>query len=394
MKSREMMSSQAEGQFTWLKTGRDALDRMLAAIANARESVRLEVYFFDASPATEPCRQALIEARRRGVRVQVLVDAGGSLTLPESYWEGLRACGGEFRWFNPMSLHRWSIRDHRKLLVCDRTAGFIGSFNIAVEHHGDGVTGGWRELGLEVRGPMAQELAAAFDDMFAQADFMQRLFSRRRKPVGAVGGPKAQLLLGGPGRNNPIKRALRDDLKQARQVRIMSPYFLPPWEIRRELARLARRDGRVQLILPGKSDVPLARLAAQSFYRRLLRAGVEIHEYEPQILHAKMFLIDNIVYAGSANLDRRSLGINYELMARLADAGLAREAGEIFDGDLAHCRRIDQASWLKSRTFWDRFQAKLARFILGWADPFVAQQQWRRAGLTGRRRAYLARATK
>jgi cardiolipin synthase A/B len=388
------MSLQTKGPFTWLRSGREALERMLAAMGEARESVRLEVYYFAAGPATEPCRRALIEACRRGVRVQVLVDAGGPLTLPESFWDGLRDAGGEFRWFNPMSLHRWSIRDHRKILVCDGEVGFIGGFNMAAEYHGDGVKEGWRELGLEARGPMAGELAAAFDDMFGQADLRQRRFSRRRKPVGATGEPKARLLLGGPGRNNPIKRALLADLKGAQSVRIMTPYFFPPWGIRRELRRVAGRGGRVQLILPGKTDVLLARLATRSYYRRLLEAGVEIYEYQPQILHAKMFLIDGVVYAGSANLNKRSLGINYELMLRLAEGRVAREAGQIFEGDLAHCRRMEAAGWRKSRTFWDRLQARLARFILGWADPFVGERQWRRAGLRGRRRAHLAKATK
>lgn len=369
---------------------------MLAAIAEARESVRMEVYIFNSGPATEPVRKALIAACRRGVRVQVLVDALGSMTVPDSLWKGLRESGGEFRWFNPLSLHRLSIRDHRKILVCDGTVGIIGSFNMAAVYLGDGVKEGWRELGIEAHGPVAQELAEAFDDMFAQADWKQRRFSKRPKPVGTMGDSTARLLLGGPGRINPIRRALLNDLKQARRVRIVSPYFYPPWAVWRALLRVARQGGQVQLMLPGKTDVRLAQLAGRSYYRRLMRAGGEIYEYQPQILHAKMFLIDKLVYAGSANLDKRSLGINYELMLRLADPALAREAGEIFEGDLAHCARIDPAAWRKSRNFWDRVKSKFARFILIWADSFIAEYQWRRAGLKlkGRRRAYLAKATK
>src|SRR5208282_4323708 len=101
------------------------------------------------------------------------------------------------------------------------------------------------------------------------------------------------------------------------------------------------------------SDMPLSRLAGQSFYRRLLAAGVEIYEYQPQILHAKMFLLDDVVYAGSANLDPRALDINYELMLRLSHPVLARRAAEIFECDLAHCRRIDLETWRKARTLMD-----------------------------------------
>src|SRR6185436_1809917 len=97
-------------------------------------------------------------------------------------------------------------------------------------------------------------------------------------------------------------RTLQKDLINARDVQITQAYFLPTWRIRHELMRAARRGGRVKLILAGKSDVPLLQLAARSLYQRLLRAGVEIYEYQPQILHTKLIIVDQIVYVGSANL--------------------------------------------------------------------------------------------
>ena len=300
------------------------------------------------------------------------------MALPDSFWNTLRERGGECRWFNPLSLFHLSIRDHRKVLVCDGQVGFIGSFNMAAVHQGDGVKEGWRELGLEAHGPVAEELAVSFDEMFARAEWRHRRFSKRRKTVGTMGEDRARLLLGGPSRVNPIRRALLADLRTARDVRLMTPYFYPPWAVWRALLRVARQGGRVQVMLPGKTDVRLAQLAGRSYYRRLMRAGGEIYEYQPQILHAKMFLIDGIVYGGSANLDKRSLGINYELMLRLSDPRLAREAHEIFEGDLARCRRIDPVHWGKSRSFWSRLQTQFARLVLVWADSAVAEYQWRR----------------
>jgi cardiolipin synthase len=363
------------------------LSRMLAAIADARQSIRLEMYIVQSGAMAEEFREALIQACRRGARVQVLVDALGSMVLPESFWAPLRAAGGEFRWFNPLSLTFFSIRDHRKLLVCDERLAFVGGVNIGSEYQGDGVTTGWRDLGLAVRGPLAGELSAAFDEMFEHADFRHPPFSRLRKSPRqkTVAAPAAQLLLGGPSRNNPIKLTLRHDLRKARSVRIICAYFLPTWRIRSELAQAARRGARVQLILPGKSDLPFSRLAGQSFYRRLLLAGVEIHEYQPQILHAKMFLIDDVVYAGSANLDPRALSINYELMVRLSHPGLARRGAEIFERDLTHCRRIDLESWRLARTLMDRFKARMAYLILARLDPMVAGWQWRWTGAEAQR---------
>lgn len=373
------MNSRRAAEYKWLHTGEEALEEMLDAIGNAVQSVRLEMYIFHTGPTADQFRQALVNACQRGLRVRVLVDALGSAYLPESFWQTLRDSGGEFRWFNPLSLHRIFIRDHRKMLVCDDELAFVGGFNIATEYRGDGVTAGWRDLGLRVQGPLAQELSAAFDDMFSCADFKHKPFTRLRKSfrLKIVSAPEAKLLLGGPGRNNPLKRALRGDLKEAREVLIISPYFVPTWKIRRTLMRLARDGAKVQLLLPAKCDLPVMRMAAQSFYRRFLAAGVEIHEYQPQILHAKLFVIDQIVYAGSANLDGRSMNINYELMIRLSNPALVREGREIFAGMLARCRQIDLADWRRSRTFLDRLKARLAHILLARIDPFLARHQLR-----------------
>ena len=119
------------------------------------------------------------------------------------------------------------------------------------------------------------------------------------------------------------------------------------------------------------------RSASRSLWGALLDAGVEIYEYEPQILHAKVIIVDNVVYAGSANLDARSLSINYEVIARLPNAALAAEASEIFDGDLKHCRRIDRKGHFRGRRVWHGLLERWAFFILARLDPYIARQQRR-----------------
>jgi cardiolipin synthase len=123
--------------------------------------------------------------------------------------------------------------------------------------------------------------------------------------------------------------------------------------------------------------VALSQLAGQSLYRRLLKAGAEIYEYQPQILHAKLFVLNDVVYVGSANLDPRSLSINYELMTRFEHPQMAAEAREIITNTLRHCRRVDPAEWRRSRTFWTRFKERWAYFLLARIDPYVARKQWR-----------------
>ncbi len=353
---------------------------MLDAIEASRSSVRLESYIYAGGPVGQKFREALVRAQQRGVRVRVLLDALGSMGLPYHFWDELISAGGEVRWFNPAALMRFSFRDHRKLLVCDDQVAFIGGFNIAREYHGDGVHSGWRDLGIKLVGPLAAQLAASFEEMFKRANFQHKRFIRlRRFPVDrAASWPPEQVLFSEPGRGrNPIKLALRGDLARAQNVQIMVGYFLPTWRLRRHLMRVAEHGGRVQLILPGISDVPLSRLAAQSLYGRLLRHGVEIHEYQPQILHAKLIIVDDVVYVGSSNLDQRSLRINYELMVRLEDRDTVAEARRIFADDLGNCRRIELSDLNKSHPFWLRLKQRLAYFLLVKVDPNLARRLWR-----------------
>jgi cardiolipin synthase A/B len=374
------MSSGQVTSWKWLRSGDEAFSAMLTAIDGALASVQLETYIFAGDELGRRFRDALVRVAERGGKVRVLVDALGSLGLPDAFWLPLRSAGGEARVFNPLALQRAAIRNHRKLLVCDRRVAFIGGFNVTEEYDGDGITHGWRDLGLRIEGPLVVELAASFESMFALAEFRHKRLVRLRKAqhTAAISSADGQVLFGGPGRGfNPIRRALYRDLAHARDVQIIEAYFLPPRRIRRGLAHVARTGGSVRLILAGRTDVALARLAGRSLYRRLLKPGVEIHEYEPQILHAKLLILDEAVYVGSANLDPRSLSINYELMIRFTNPQLAREAREIFAEALKHSTKIDFPSWGKSRSFWMRLRERVAFFVLARVDPHVARWQWR-----------------
>jgi cardiolipin synthase A/B len=375
-----MSSAAANITCNWLCTGDEIFPAMIAAIEEAKSEVCLETYTFSPGPPGEQFLDALVRARQRRVRVRVLIDALGSYGLPANFFAPLQGVGAEVRLFNPIALNRMSIRNHRKLLVCDDRVAFVGGFNIAPEYQGDGVRCGWCDVGLKIVGALAVRLASSFDEMFARADFRHKRFMRFRRfdAKKSVDGPAEQILFGGPGRGqSPIKRALRKDLDHARDVKIIVAYFLPTGSLRRDLTGVVRRGGRVQLILAGKSDVQLSQLAGQSLYRRFLKAGVEIYEYEPQILHAKLIIVDDVVYIGSSNLDQRSLQINYELMIRFENREIARQAREVFAGSLKHCRQIELEQWRKSRTLWQKLKQRFAYWVLVRIDPYMARRQWR-----------------
>jgi cardiolipin synthase A/B len=123
--------------------------------------------------------------------------------------------------------------------------------------------------------------------------------------------------------------------------------------------------------------VPLAQLAARTLYGSLLKAGVRIWEYQPQILHAKLAIVDHAVFAGTANLDARSMAINYELMVHLNDHRLADAACDAFAADLEHSREITLPAWRHTQNWLTRLHGAWARFLLTKVDPWLARHQMR-----------------
>jgi cardiolipin synthase len=199
----------------------------------------------------------------------------------------------------------------------------------------------------------------------------------RRLRVGAHG----PVLLGGPRvLRDPFATSLLRTLRQARNVQLVSGYFVPNFRLRRALRRIARRGGTVEILLAGVSDVPIAQTAARTLYGSLLRAGIRIYEYQPQVLHAKMAIVDDVVYVGSANLDIRSFGINYELMVRMEDPTLAAGARALFVADLAHSTEITRRAWRASRSWLTRLKGHWACFLFTKIDPWLVRRQLRALG--------------
>lgn len=365
----------------WLSTGAEGYRLMLAAIEQASKSVRLETYIFRAAGPGERFRAALIRAARRGVRVQVLLDGYGSYDLPEHYWRELTGAGGAVRIFNPFSFRLFSIRNHRKLLLVDDAAAWVGGFNIGPEYDGDGVAHGWRDFGLELhQRPALRDLAETFDALFRNHHlhgrplqrFRRRSLARRRRELHPI------VLLSGPRwARNEFRAGLMRALSQARRVQLVSGYFLPSLRLRWALRQVVRRGGTVELLLPGKTDVPLAQAAGRSLYGSLLRAGVRIWEYQPQVLHGKLAIIDDVVFAGSSNLDARSFGINYELMVRIDDARLAERGRALFAAARQAAVERLQPEWRRGQDWRTRLAGFWARFVLTKVDPWIARRQLR-----------------
>ncbi len=389
------MSRPNERSFTWLRTGREALAAMLVEIEGARKSIALEMYIWQEGDIGDRFRQALADAAARGVRVRVLVDAFGSLELPANYLQPVVDAGGDCRWFNPIELRRLTYRDHRKLLIVDETIAFVGGYNIGRDYNGDGVTEGWHDLGAIIRGELVGELARAFNAMFGAASFVHRRLSRFRRSLQnqRVRTADGEMLLLSPGRGrNPAREALVQDMLESKNIDLTTAYLLLPRRMRRALGVASRNGARIRLLLPGKSDVRLAQYAARGQYSYLLRAGIQVYEYQAAVLHTKRYLLDDVVYVGSANLDLRSLNINYELLVRVEDPVVAAEGRTHFLEDLERSRHITREEWSR-RPWWERLAERMAGMILVRMDLRFAMRMMTRARI-GHRAMPLAEAPK
>jgi cardiolipin synthase len=373
----------AEHRARWLRDGDTAFAAMAALIEGARESIDLEAYIVRPGEPAQSLRSALLRACARGVRVTVLYDAFGSEGLPEDFFAALSAAGAQLRVFSPARRLRLAFRDHRKLLVCDAQRAIVGGLNIGPEYAGDGIRRGWLDLALQIEGPIAGALAASFAAMYALAPVNPAAIGEFRRGVRrmAYGNGAVRLLLTGPGwPPGRLSRQLRTDLRRARAVRCMAGYFLPPRRIRRALRHCAANGGLVQLLLAGQSDVPVARYAAEHLYARMLAGGAQLYEYQPQVLHAKLFMMDDTVYIGSCNLDRRSLSVNYELLLRLEWPELAARGRELFVQALALSQPVPAEAWHARRHWWERLRSRLSYWLLTRIDPLVARRPLRLLG--------------
>ncbi len=365
-----------------LKNGETAFPAMFAAIDRAVSSVLLEMYTVADDKTGREFRGHLIGAAKRGVFVRVLVDSWGSWNLHDSFWDELRVVGGMVRWFHPISRGLLPFRNHRKLLLIDDSIAFTGGLNVADEYYtGTHAQPPWRDNVLEISSPDVALLRNSFFHMWKIAEspirrLLERLRSiRRRKKNGSM----LMFLESGPDNPaRPVRRAYRQVIVNAvNSIDLAMGYFYPHGRMIRAIKRAVMRGVRVRLIVPLHTDVPIARWAARGLYGRLLRAGVEIWEYLPSMMHSKLAIADNTVIAGSANLDIRSGRFNYELVAIVNDPMLAAQAREDFEADVAHSVRITYEEWQK-RPFLQKVKERFSYCLLARADIIISRATLRK----------------
>jgi cardiolipin synthase len=253
-------------------------------------------------------------------------------------------------------------RDHRKLLVIDGEIAGLGGLNIGRNYGASKLVPKklrkceyWRDNAIGVTGPGARMFMQSFRHTWSYVTRGGRI--RRAQYIHDVRrGGDLGVLAPAPTLNSPLRPFLSQMLRDVQKSLLLTmAYFAPDDPLIDGLCKAARRGVKVRLMLPGRCDVPIVRTCARSFYETLLSAGVQIHERQGVVLHAKTMVIDEETsIIGSTNLDYRSIEYNCELSAIVRSAAFGRQMCELFENDVGFAEQIKLAEW-RRRPRWDRF---------------------------------------
>lgn len=347
--------------------GDAAFASILEAVEGAAQEILLETYILKDDALGHQLVHRLERAAARGVTVRVLADAFGSWATSRKFWRRMREMGIEARLFHPFGTRFWDhiVRDHRKILVVDRSISFVGGMNVGNEYGSSryAKSGLWRDSHARVEGSVAWELAVVFREGWTRAGGAHFFIPPLLPSEGD--GPRTLVLDSRPGRGYAETASVFAAIVGAARERlwITNSYFAPRRIAIDILGRASRRGVDVRLLLPGISDVPIVRHAGHGFFNQLLKSGVRVFEYQPAVLHAKTLVADDCVTViGSSNLDFRSFHFNAECNIVSLDVELAGQLAHAFKKDLANSVEITSETWGR-RSIFHRVADTFARSL-------------------------------
>jgi len=364
-------------RLTMITEGPDRLLRLLELIGSAERTLRVLYYIYVDDEVGTAIRDALIDAAGRGVKVSLIVDGLGSENAQShQFFDPVREAGIEMCRFVPRWGRRYLLRNHQKLALADEKRVIIGGFNIEDSYFGTAADAAWRDLGLLVEGPAAARLVGYFDALSAWAKRPKAKLRSLGRTLNAWSEPEGatRWLFGGPMRRlSPWARVVKRDMQRASTIDLIAAYFAPNPAMLRRLDKLGQR-GRVRIVLPSKNDHEAAIWASRFTYAGLLRKKVAIYEYLLTKLHTKLFVIDDVVYVGSANFDIRSMFLNLEIMLRIDDAAFAAHARAYVEGEIDQSELITPALYKSRTTPWRRVKQAAAYFVITVLDYNVTKR--------------------
>ena len=340
-------------QVTPLFNGDEAYPAMLEAIEHAESTVNFATYIFDNDETGRSFVRAMEAADKRGVDVCVLIDAAGLRYSFPSIFRRLKRSGVKAARFLPSLLPphimTMNLRNHRKIMVVDGKTGFTGGINIRSHHVlKDNTKSPTRDLHFKFEGPVVAHLQEVFIDdwKFTTGEALRE--EKYFPPLQPVGQTLARGIPDGPDEDfDRLRWTIKGAITSARNsIRIMTPYFIPDPPMVSMLAIAALRGTQVDIILPEVNNLPYVNWASAAHLRPLLERGCRIFYTPPPFDHSKLMVVDKLWYlCGSANIDPRSLRLNFEFNVECWDPKVAGELDRYLQS------RINEATQLTLKEY-------------------------------------------
>ncbi len=338
-----------------------------AAIRSAQRSIRFETYFMTPGRRADEFAAALIERAQAGVEVQMLIDDFGTNSLPDEYWQQLRNAGVEVRFFRQFDWRaplKYNSRTHRKLLIIDSQQVLIGGAGVSDDWDGDpdiGDTAPWLEFEVSYEGQVASLLEGNFFQNWAYTGGELNLGPDTIPAKPNEGAPLFVTNDTSTLSESTIRLLFQISFLGAKErVWIGSPYFIPEANTRQALIQAKQNGVDVRVLtMSSRNDKPIVRYAARENYEELLAAGIQICEYQPSMMHAKLALVDSSwVSTGSANFDPRSYFHNDELNISTQKPELIENVASFFEDAIAKSHCLTYAEW-QQRPLTERVMGQL-----------------------------------
>jgi cardiolipin synthase len=365
------VASTGGNRYQVLTNGDQIFPAMLAAIDGAKRRIAFETYIYEKGIVGDRFSAAFVAAARRGVKVNMVVDAMGADKIPKEQRQRLLDAGatigdfGQAKWY---ALEELNYRTHRKILVVDGAVGFTGGVGLADHWLGNAEDKDhWRDTMVRVEGPSARLMEGAFNENFVETS-LQPVTPAVDPPGLVPPTPRdsAMVVRSSPSAgSNDLKPLYLLSIGAAKNtLDICSPYFLIDESSEWSLTDAAKRGVHIRVLVEGNlTDAKPVKYASRFFYERLMRLGIEIYEYQPTMMHAKTMVADGTWSVfGSANFDNRSLELNDEMIMAVSDPDLAARLHDDFERDLTRSTRLELDAWrrrsilLKAREyFWSYF---------------------------------------
>ena len=356
---------------TFLVDGEQFFPAMLEAIEQAEKFVLMEMYLFETGQIANQFIQAFAKAAKRGVTVQLLVDAFGGLKLSPADRKKMTRAGIALVFHNPLSFPKLKqnlFRTHRKYLIIDDKKAFIGGAGITDTFVG---ANAWRETVVKVNGNVVLDWHRLFRNSITywQKGLEVPDIIEPKVILGEVRGRVAYT--GTNSEHQEIKKVLLNRINHAQNnVWLATAYFIPTRKTRKALRRAAMQGKDVRLLLPGPiTDHPAVRYASRRYYARLLRYGVKIFEFQGRFTHTKMMIVDDWFTIGSSNMDRWNFRWNLEANQEVDDALITQKARAVLRDDFNNSRQISYKEW-RNRSVIQRFK----EWFWGKIDLWLAQR--------------------